>query len=81
MERLERKAKKYDDESKNLAENINAINKDMASQKVDTHYSIEYNMPPGVLFFFCFFFQWMTNRPHTNRSYDAMGPEGVRGWG
>ena len=37
MERLERKAKKYDDERESLAENINAINKDIATQKVYTH--------------------------------------------
>ena len=40
MERLERKAKKYDDERESLAENINAINKDIATQKVYTHNDI-----------------------------------------
>ena len=37
MERLERKAKKYYDERESLAENIKAINKDIATQKVYTH--------------------------------------------
>ena len=34
MNRLERKAQKYDDESKRLSEDIDAIKNDLATQKV-----------------------------------------------
>ena len=54
MSRLERKAKKYDDERERLAEDINAINKDVATQKVFfDHYQ-------GYCFFFTFDQQYVT---------------------
>ena len=51
MERLERKAKKYYDERESLAENINAINKDIATQKVYTQNNIGFNIFHLVAFF------------------------------